>query len=225
MPGESDVEVADGEIPEETAGPYPGDGSNGPNVLTESGIVRSDITSSFGSASGVAEGVPLTVQAQGLRPGRRGRDGARRGGGLPLALRPRGPLLDVRRRDRRRELPARRPGGRRGRAGGVHDASSRRRTPGAGRTSTSRSTRAWTRPPAPTNKLRTSQLAFPEDACNEVYATEGYEQSVTNLAQTSPRHRRGLLRRLLAPARHRDRLRRRGLRRVLNVPANGRPEC
>ena len=28
------------EIPEETAGPYPGDGSNGPNVLTESGVVR-----------------------------------------------------------------------------------------------------------------------------------------------------------------------------------------
>src|SRR5688572_15808532 len=50
------------EIPEETAGPYPGDGSNGPNVLTESGIVRSDITKSFGSASGVATGVPLTVE-------------------------------------------------------------------------------------------------------------------------------------------------------------------
>src|SRR3954469_22287115 len=32
------------QIPEETAGPYPGDGSNGVNVLTESGIVRSDIT-------------------------------------------------------------------------------------------------------------------------------------------------------------------------------------
>ncbi|WP_328993793.1 intradiol ring-cleavage dioxygenase [Kribbella sp. NBC_01245] len=50
------------EIPQETAGPYPGDGSNGPNVLTESGIVRSDITKSFGSASGVASGVPLTVE-------------------------------------------------------------------------------------------------------------------------------------------------------------------
>ena len=61
-PAESDVDVADGEIPEETAGPYPGDGSNGANVLTESGIVRSDITSSFGVASGVAEGVPLTVK-------------------------------------------------------------------------------------------------------------------------------------------------------------------
>jgi hypothetical protein len=26
------------EIPEETAGPFPGDGSNGPNVLAESGV-------------------------------------------------------------------------------------------------------------------------------------------------------------------------------------------
>jgi protocatechuate 3,4-dioxygenase beta subunit len=48
------------EIPDETAGPFPGDGSNGPNVLTESGVVRSDITSSVGSATGVAVGVPLT---------------------------------------------------------------------------------------------------------------------------------------------------------------------
>jgi protocatechuate 3,4-dioxygenase beta subunit len=45
----------------ETAGPYPSDGSNGPNVLIESGIVRSDIRSSFGSYSGTAEGVPVTI--------------------------------------------------------------------------------------------------------------------------------------------------------------------
>lgn len=31
----------------------------------------------------------------------------------------------------------------------------------------------------------TSQLAMPEEACREVYATDGYEQSVSNLAQTS----------------------------------------
>jgi protocatechuate 3,4-dioxygenase beta subunit len=48
-------------IPDETAGPYPGDGSNGPNVLTESGIVRSDVRSSFGAASGTAPGVPLRI--------------------------------------------------------------------------------------------------------------------------------------------------------------------
>lgn len=48
-----------GEIPDETAGPYPGDGSNGPDVLAQSGVVRSDIRSSI-DGGGVAEGVPLT---------------------------------------------------------------------------------------------------------------------------------------------------------------------
>lgn len=47
-----------GEIPDETAGPYPGDGSNGPDVLEQSGIVRSDIRSSIGSSTQV-DGVPL----------------------------------------------------------------------------------------------------------------------------------------------------------------------
>lgn len=49
------------EIPQETAGPYPGDGSNGPNVLEASGVVRQDITSSFGTSTSTAGGVPLTV--------------------------------------------------------------------------------------------------------------------------------------------------------------------
>ena len=35
------------------------------------------------------------------------------------------------------------------------------------------------------NKLRTSQLALPQEACDDVFATEGYEQSVSNLAQVS----------------------------------------
>ena len=53
-------------IPEETAGPYPGDGSNSNssgvvNALTLSGIVRSDIRTSIAGASGTAAGVPLTV--------------------------------------------------------------------------------------------------------------------------------------------------------------------
>lgn len=53
----------------ETAGPYPGDGSNTRagsvvNVLDQSGVVRSDIRESFGSQSGVAEGVPLTLTIQ-----------------------------------------------------------------------------------------------------------------------------------------------------------------
>ena len=40
--------VADGEIPEETAGPYPADGSNGVDVLSQSGVVRGDIRSALG---------------------------------------------------------------------------------------------------------------------------------------------------------------------------------
>ena len=47
------------EMPDETAGPFPGDGSNGPNVLEASGVVRSDITSSFNGSTTTAEGVPL----------------------------------------------------------------------------------------------------------------------------------------------------------------------
>jgi protocatechuate 3,4-dioxygenase beta subunit len=58
---ESSVQVAEGEVPEETGGPFPADGTNGVNVLTESGIVRSDITSSFGGANGVAKGVATTI--------------------------------------------------------------------------------------------------------------------------------------------------------------------
>jgi protocatechuate 3,4-dioxygenase beta subunit len=50
----------------ETNGPYPSDGSNTvngmvSNVLQESGVVRSDIRPGFGSSTGIAEGVPLTL--------------------------------------------------------------------------------------------------------------------------------------------------------------------
>ena len=49
-----------------TNGPFPADGSNTingsvVNVLSQSGIVRSNITSSFGSYSGTAAGVPLKL--------------------------------------------------------------------------------------------------------------------------------------------------------------------
>jgi protocatechuate 3,4-dioxygenase beta subunit len=54
-------------IPTETGGPYPGDGTNNnvngvANALSLSGIVRSDIRSSFAGASAVAAGVPLTIK-------------------------------------------------------------------------------------------------------------------------------------------------------------------
>jgi len=48
-------------IPEETQGPYPGNGSNGPNVLSLTGVVRSDIRTSFAGLNGTADGVPLTI--------------------------------------------------------------------------------------------------------------------------------------------------------------------
>jgi protocatechuate 3,4-dioxygenase beta subunit len=56
-------------IPEETGGPYPGDGTNSnvngvANALILAGVVRSDISSSFAGATGVAAGVPLTIKLQ-----------------------------------------------------------------------------------------------------------------------------------------------------------------
>lgn len=49
-------------VPEETAGPYPADGSNGPDVLGADGVVRSDLTRSFGSSSGTVAGVAFTLE-------------------------------------------------------------------------------------------------------------------------------------------------------------------
>jgi protocatechuate 3,4-dioxygenase beta subunit len=170
-------------IPEETAGPYPGDGSNGVNVLTDSGIVRSDITRSFGSASGVAKGVPLTIRLQVLDTanGSVGRKGA----AVYLWH------CDI---DGRYSLYSE----------GVTQENYLRgvqETSGDGSvTFTSIFPAAYSgRWPhihfevypsleAATTaggKLRTSQMALPEAACRQVYATEGYSQSLQNLSQTS----------------------------------------
>ncbi len=56
-------------IPEETGGPYPGDGTNSngsgiANALTLAGIVRSDIRSSVAPGSATAQGIPLTIKLQ-----------------------------------------------------------------------------------------------------------------------------------------------------------------
>ena len=48
------------EVPDETAGPYPGDGSNGPDALTESGIVRRDIRADLDGTDPVDD-VPLAI--------------------------------------------------------------------------------------------------------------------------------------------------------------------
>ncbi len=52
-------------IPSETGGPFPGDGTNGANALTQSGIVRSDMRSNFGVyGAAIATGINLTVKLQ-----------------------------------------------------------------------------------------------------------------------------------------------------------------
>ena len=56
--------VAADEIPNETEGPYPGDGSNGPDVLEQNGVIRRDIRSSFGGSSMTVEGVPMTLEME-----------------------------------------------------------------------------------------------------------------------------------------------------------------
>ncbi|MFD4018330.1 3,4-dioxygenase subunit beta [Streptomyces sp. SH5] len=50
------------EIPDETNGPYPADGTNGVNVLDKDGIVRRDIRSGFGDSGATAQGIPLTFE-------------------------------------------------------------------------------------------------------------------------------------------------------------------
>ena len=56
----STAATAAGEIPDETAGPYPGDGSNGADILEQSGVVRSDIRSSLDGGT-TASGVPMAL--------------------------------------------------------------------------------------------------------------------------------------------------------------------
>jgi protocatechuate 3,4-dioxygenase beta subunit len=181
--GDSSVDVAEGEIPEETAGPYPGDGSNGVNVLSESGVVRSDLTSSFGSASGVAEGVPVTVKLKVYDLN----------GETVTALPGAAIYLWHCDREGRYSLYSE----------GVTDENYLRGVQEADAdgnltfTSIFPACYAGRWPhmhfevyesidsaTSYTNKLRTSQLALPQDVCDEVYGTvEGYEQSVSNLAQ------------------------------------------
>jgi protocatechuate 3,4-dioxygenase beta subunit len=170
-------------IPEETAGPYPGDGSNGPDVLAESGIVRRDIRSSIGSASGVADGVPLAVELTVT-------DTA--GGCTPLT----GAAVYLWHCDREGRYSMYSSG-----AENENYLRGVQETDADGRvTFTSifpacysgrwphihfevyRSVDDATGGGEP---IATSQLAFPADVCTVAYATEGYEQSVINLAQVS----------------------------------------
>jgi protocatechuate 3,4-dioxygenase beta subunit len=170
-------------IPEETAGPFPGDGSNGPDILSQSGVVRADIRSSFGSSTTVATGVPLTIKlaiqdlAKGCQPlanaavyawhcDQQGRYSMYSDG--------------VTQENYLRGVQA-------AGADGVVTFSSVFPACYSGR---------WphvhfevypslAKSNDPANKIATSQIALPEDACRTVYATAGYAQSVTNLSQVS----------------------------------------
>ncbi len=170
-------------IPEETAGPFPGDGTNGPDVLTDSGVVRSDITSSFGGSSGTAEGVPLTIRLLIQDEGNACE---------PLA----GAAVYLWHCDRegRYSLYSQ----------GAEDQNYLRGVQAAGDdgivTFTSIFPAAYSgRWPHvhfevyPSiaaaadagNRIATSQIALPKETCDQVYATSGYEQSVTNLSRIS----------------------------------------
>ena len=171
------------EIPEETGGPFPGDGSNGVNVLTESGIVRSDITTSFGSGSAVAAGVPLTIRLRvlDLDNDAGGYEGAAvylwhcdiegRYSLYSQGVESENYLRGVQEADADGWVTFTSifPAAYQGRWPHIHFEV----YPDLGSATTASS------------KLRTSQLALPEDTSSEVYATDGYEASVQNLAQTS----------------------------------------
>lgn len=179
----SSATTAAGEIPDETAGPYPGDGSNGPNVLDRTGIVRRDIRSSFGDMSGTAEGVPMTLELTVA-------DLAN--GGVPFE----GVAVYV--------WHCTREGGYSLYSDGITDQNYLRGVqvadPAGKVTFTSIFPACYSgRWPHihvevypdqagmtdSTAAIATSQVALPKDVCDTVFAQEGYEASVSNLAQLS----------------------------------------
>jgi protocatechuate 3,4-dioxygenase beta subunit len=171
------------EIPAETAGPYPGDGSNGPNVLAASGVVRQDIASSFGTGSAKAGGVPLAFTLTLL-------DNA--DGCVPLV----GAAVYAWHCDREGRYSLYDPGlANENYLRGVQEADANGQVtfnsifPGAysGRwphihfevfESMSNATAAG-------QVLAVSQIALTKAACDDVYATPGYEDSVANMKRTT----------------------------------------
>jgi protocatechuate 3,4-dioxygenase beta subunit len=169
-------------VPDETGGPFPGDGSNGVNVLDDSGIVRSDIRSSFGSSTAVAEGVPLTIELT-------VRDAA-----TGSALVGAGVYLWHCDRDGNYSLYS----------DGLEDVNYLRGVQETDAMGTARFTSIY--PACYTGRwphihfevysdvanavasgpiVKTSQIALPEEVNALVYATSGYEQSVQNVSQVS----------------------------------------
>lgn len=172
-----------GEIPDETDGPFPGDGSNGPDILEQSGVVRSDIRTSIGDASGTAEGVPMTLE---LTVSDLAKNGA------PFA----GVAVYVWQCDREGRYSMY--------SDGATDQNYLRGVQVADAGGRVRFTTIF---PAcypgrwphihfevyptqasiadATSVIATSQVAIPQQACDAVYATPGYEQSVATLSELS----------------------------------------
>ncbi|MBV6323837.1 intradiol ring-cleavage dioxygenase [Duganella violaceipulchra] len=175
-------------IPEETGGPYPGDGTNSNNsgvvnVLTQSGVVRSDIRGSFNGPTGVAAGVPLTIKLQIVNA-----NGScavlsgyavylwhcDRDGNYSLysnGVTDQNYLRGVQASDSSGNLTFQTifPGCYSGRMPHVHFEVY---------PTLAKSTSA-------ANRIKTSQFTFPMATLNEVYAASGYSTSVRNLAQIS----------------------------------------
>ncbi|MCU6498265.1 intradiol ring-cleavage dioxygenase [Rugamonas sp. A1-17] len=175
-------------IPEETGGPYPGDGTNSNNsgvvnVLTQSGVVRSDIRGSFNGPSGVAAGVPLTIKLQIVNAN--GSCAALSGYAVYLwhcdrdgnyslysnGVTDQNYLRGVQASDGNGNVAFQSifPGCYAGRMPHVHFEVY---------PTLAKSTSA-------ANRIKTSQFTFPMVTLNEVYATTGYSASVRNLAQIS----------------------------------------
>lgn len=174
------------EIPQETAGPYPADGSNASNqtlnALALSGIVRKDLRTSLGTGT-VAQGVPTTIELTLVNSS----DGC-----TPLA----NYAVYAWHCDRDGNYSLY--------SNGVTDEDYLRgvqATDSTGKVSFTTVFPAcysgrWPhvhfeiypsleKATASSNAVHTSQLALPEDVCNTVYATDGYANSVRNLSQVS----------------------------------------
>jgi len=175
-------------IPEETAGPYPADGSNTNggsiiNVLNQSGVVRSDIRASFNGATGVAAGVPLTIKLQLVNVSASCASLAGyaiylwhcdRDGNYSLyssGITAQNYLRGLQESDSSGTVSFTTiyPGCYAGRVPHVHFEV----YPSLARATTASS------------RIKTSQFTFPTATSNEVYASSGYSASVRNLAQIS----------------------------------------
>lgn len=168
-------------IPEETAGPFPGDGSNGVNALVLAGIVRSDIRASIAGASGTADGVTLTITltivdescaplaGHAVYLWHCDRDGAY--SMYSGSAQDQNYLRGVQETDADGKVTFVTifPGAYSGRWPHAHFEV----YPSLGSATDAG------------QKLRTSQLALPEAACAAAYAAAGYESSVQNLAASS----------------------------------------